>query len=234
MVDSIASIAAGVQSATGTSPSANSGVTMTSATDKTTLAGNFNTFLKLLTTQLQNQNPLDPLDTNQFTQQLVQFASVEQQINMNSQLTTLVSLQKATQTTSAMGFLGATATADGATTQLANGQASWTFTADKPSTATVTIKDSTGQTAYTGAFALNAGPQNFTWDGRGNNGQSWPAGKYTLSVTAKDASGQTASVSTEIKGTVDSVDLTQNPPTLMIGGQSFSLDKIKQVVRPGA
>src|SRR6201999_2590135 len=104
----LSTIVNSVSSASGTSPSANSGVTFTSASDQTTLAGNFDSFLKLLTTQLQNQNPLDPLDTNQFTQQLVQFAGVEQQINMNSQLTSLVTLQKANQTTSAMGFLGAT------------------------------------------------------------------------------------------------------------------------------
>ena len=234
MVDSIASLANAVSSATGTSPSATSGVTFTTANDKTTLAGNFNSFLTLLTTQLKNQNPLEPLDTNQFTQQLVQFAGVEQQINMNSQLSTLVGLQKATQTTSAMSFLGATATADGTTTKLAKGAAAWSFTADKPSTATIAIKDTAGQTVYTGSFSLNAGPQNFTWDGRGNNGQSWPDGNYTMSITAKDASGQPANVSTEIKGTVDSVDLTQNPPALFIGGQSFPLDKIKQVVRAGA
>src|ERR1700761_3109379 len=72
----------------------------------TGLADNFQAFLTLLTTQLKNQNPLDPLDSNQFTQQLVQFASVEQQMNMNTQLTTLVSMQKATQSTQAMSFLG--------------------------------------------------------------------------------------------------------------------------------
>src|SRR5436305_6467735 len=113
MADSLASLAAAVTSANGTAPGTGAGVKFTSATDKTTLAGNFNTFLTLLTTQLKNQNPLDPLDTNQFTSQLVQFASVEQQINMNQQLTTLVAMQKATQTTSAMSFLGSTATVDG-------------------------------------------------------------------------------------------------------------------------
>jgi len=75
------------------SSSGSSGSTLSSTTDAT-LAGNFQTFLTLLTTQLQNQNPLDPLDTNQFTQQLVQFASVEQQLKTNDQLTTLVSLQQ--------------------------------------------------------------------------------------------------------------------------------------------
>src|SRR4029079_4924375 len=111
--------------ATGTAPSAAAGVPSTPATSKATLAGNFDTFLRILTTQLKNQNPLDPLDTNQFTQQLVQFAGVEQQINMNQQLTTLVALQKAPQTTSAMSFLGSTATVDGTTTKLTNGAASW-------------------------------------------------------------------------------------------------------------
>src|SRR5437763_1834083 len=233
MADTLASIAAAVTSAQGTAPATSSGVTFSTATDKTTLAGNFNTFLTLLTTQLKNQNPLDPLDTNQFTQQLVQFAGVEQQINMNQQLTTLVALQKATQTTSAMSFLGATATVDGTTTKLTNSAASWSFSVDKPSTATVNIKSATGALAYSGSYPLSAGAQNFNWDGRGNNGVKWPDGDYTMTVTAKDASGNTVAVSTEVKGTVDSVDLTQNPPTLKIGGQSFSLDKIKQVVRPG-
>src|SRR3954464_9956275 len=141
MADALASIAAAVTSAQGTAPATNSGVSFSSATDKTTLAGNFNTFLTLLTTQLKNQSPLDPLDTNQFTQQLVQFASVEQQINMNQQLTSLVALQKANQPTSAMSFLGSTATVDGSSTQLASGKASWSFSADKPSTGTITIKD---------------------------------------------------------------------------------------------
>src|ERR1051325_645119 len=222
-----------VASATGTSPSTSAGVAFSSATDKTTLAGNFNPFLTLLTTQLKNQNPLDPLDTNQFTQQLVQFASVEQQINMNQQLTSLVSLQKANQTTSAMSFLGATATVDGSSAKLVNGKGAWSFSVDKPSTGTITIKDSTGQTAYSGSFPLNAGNQAFAWDGRGNNGTQWPDGTYTLSMTAKDANGQSVAVSTTVNGTVDAVDLTQNPPALTIGGQSYSLDKIKQVVRPG-
>src|SRR5436305_7230780 len=214
-------------------PASSSSTPSLSSTSGATLAGNFQSFLTLLTTQLKNQNPLDPLDTNQFTQQLVQFAGVEQQINMNQQLTSLVALQKANQVTSAMSFLGATATVDGSSTKLTSGKGSWSFSVDKPSTGTITIKDATGQTAYSGAIPLNAGTQAFAWDGRGNNGTQWPDGTYTLSITAKDASGQSVAVSTTVNGTVDAVDLTQNPPALTIGGQSYSLDKIKQVVRPG-
>src|SRR6476659_8686345 len=93
--------------------------------DKNTLAGNFQTFLTLLTTQLKNQNPLDPLDTNQFTQQLVQFAQVEQQLKTNDQLTTLVSLQQTAQSTQALTFVGKTAVVDGSTAALTNASATW-------------------------------------------------------------------------------------------------------------
>src|SRR5476649_1984522 len=98
--------------------SATTGTSTASATgiDSNTIAGNFQTFLTLLTTQLKNQNPLDPLDTNQFTQQLVQFAGVEQQLKSNDQLTTLVSLQQTAQSTQALGFVGKTAVVDGSTT----------------------------------------------------------------------------------------------------------------------
>jgi flagellar basal-body rod modification protein FlgD len=232
MADSLATIANSVASATGTAPT-NPSLATAPATSKTSIAQNFDQFLRLLTTQLKNQNPLEPLDSNQFTQQLVQFAQVEQQINMNQQLTTLVAMQKATQANTAMSFLGATATVDGSATKLKDGSATWSFSVDKPSTATVNIKSSTGALAYTGTFPLSPGPQSFQWDGRGNNTTQWPDGDYTLSVTAKDASGNTVAVATEVRGTVDSVDLTQNPPTLKISGQTFTMDKIKSVVRPG-
>src|SRR3954466_7712519 len=139
MADSLAAIAAAVTSAQGTAPSTGAGVSFSSATDKTTLANNFETFLTLLTTQLKNQNPLDPLDTNQFTQQLVQFTQVEQQMKLNTQMSSLIAIEQAAQSTAAMAYLGSTATVDGATTKLESGSAKWTFTADKPSSATINI-----------------------------------------------------------------------------------------------
>src|SRR5690242_11704672 len=112
-------------------PSTGSTGVASSVVGQGTIAGNFNTFLQLLTTQLQNQNPLDPLDTNQFTQQLVQFAQVEQQINMNTSLGTLISLQKASETSAALGFLGASVVVDGDTAQLSGGTATWSFSSDR-------------------------------------------------------------------------------------------------------
>jgi len=201
-------------------------------TSKETLAANFTAFLNLLTTQLKNQNPLEPLDTNQFTQQLVQFAQVEQQLKSNDQLSSLVALQKTTQQTQALGFVGTTAVVDGATTQLKNNKASWTFNTAKPATATVTITNSTGQTVYSNTSTVQAGQQDFHWNGLGNDGTKYPDGAYKITVTAKDASGGNVGISTEVSGVVDSVDMTEDPPILSIGGQKFTLDKIKRVSRP--
>lgn len=203
--------------------------TATTSTDNQTLASNFQTFLTLLTTQLQNQSPLDPLDTNQFTQQLVQFAQVEQQLKANEQLVSLVAMQKTAQSTQALGFVGKTAVVDGATTKL-NGTATWTLTSPEAASATVTVKSANGATAYTGTFQIEAGQTNFVWDGKGNDGTTWPPGSYTISTVAKNATGQNVAMSSEIQGAVDSVDLTQSPPLLSIGGSSFTIDQIKRVV----
>jgi flagellar basal-body rod modification protein FlgD len=214
------------------SPTAN-GATTSGVVDNTMIASNFTTFLTLLTTQLKNQNPLDPLDTNQFTQQLVQFAQVEQQMKSNDQLSTLVAIDKAAQSTAALAYVGSTVVVDGSTASLSNGSASWTLNTSKPSTATVTITDSTGQTAYSGTFSVNPGNQAFTWDGRGNDGKQWPDGSYTLTATGMDANKQPVAISTQVEAVVDSVDLTQTPPLLSINGQNYTMDKIKQIVRPG-
>src|SRR3954465_14905627 len=92
-----------------------------SGTTSQEIAGNFTQFLTLLTTQLQNQSPLDPLDTNQFTQQLVQFASVEQQLKTNDTLSSLLTTTQASTTANAAGFMGLAVTADGSTATLLNG-----------------------------------------------------------------------------------------------------------------
>jgi flagellar basal-body rod modification protein FlgD len=187
-----------------------------------TLANNFTTFLQLLTTQLKNQNPLDPLDTNQFTQQ---------QMKSNSQLETLVSLQQATQATQALGYVGQTVAIDGQTSKLTSSGAGWSFNSSKPATATINILNSAGATVFSGTYSLNSGIQNFVWDGRNNSGVKQPDGDYTLSISAKDASGQFVAVSTEIQGVVDSVDMTKTPPVLSVNNTEYALDKIKRVVR---
>jgi flagellar basal-body rod modification protein FlgD len=214
--------------ATGTSTS-----NKTSSTATTGIADNFQTFLTLLTTQLQNQNPLDPLDTNQFTQQLVQFAGVEQQLKSNDQLKSLIDIEKSAQATQALVYVGNTVAVDGSKAQF-DKSATWNFQAEKDTSATITITNSTGQTAFTGSYTLKQGNSSFVWDGKGNDGVQWPAGTYTMTATGKDSSGNSVAISTEVQGIVDSVDLTASPPLLSIGGQNYTTDKIKRVVRSGA
>jgi flagellar basal-body rod modification protein FlgD len=216
-----------------TTPSSTSSTDSSSSTglDGSTIAGNFQTFLTLLTTQLKNQDPLSPLDTNQFTSQLVQFAQVEQQLKANTQLTTLVSLQQTAQNTAALDFVGQKVDVAGNTAALTNGTATWQLTAPKPATATITISSATGQQVFSGNISVNAGTQPFVWDGKDTSGLQWPDGNYTMSVTAQDASGQPVAIPTQIEAVVDSADLSQTPPVLSVAGQNYTLDKIKRVVR---
>jgi flagellar basal-body rod modification protein FlgD len=218
-------------SITSTNPATSTtGTSSTTGVDNTMIASNFTTFLQLLTTQLQNQDPLSPMDTNQFTQQLVEFAQVEQQMKSNDELTSLVSLQTSAQASQALAYVGSTVVVDGSSAQMTNSQAKWNLNVSKPATATITITDSTGATVYTGKSAIQPGGQIFTWNGLGTNGQQYPDGTYKLTATAVDANNQSVTVSPEVQGTVSSVDLTQTPPTLEINGQAYPLNTIKAIL----
>src|ERR1700758_5551434 len=150
-----------------TSSSSGSSAAAANAMANTQIAGNFQSFLQLLTTQLQNQNPLSPLDPNQFTQQLVEFAGVQQQINTNDSLATLVSLQQTAQSTQALGFVGHTAVVKGNTAALTNSQATWELNIPSNSTVNISIASSNGQTVFAGTFPASAGKnQPFNWNGK--------------------------------------------------------------------
>ena len=205
--------------------------TSTSTSKTTGIADNFQTFLTLLTTQLQNQNPLDPLDTNQFTQQLVQFAGVEQQLKTNDALSQLVTLQQTTQATQALGFVGKTALVDGTTGTMTNSSATWHLNVPSDATVDITIANASGQTVFTGKYTAGAGTDvPFTWNGQGNDGTQWPDGKYTISATGKDVANNNVGIAAQVQGVVSSVDLTQSPPLLTIDGASYTLSQVKSVV----
>ena len=223
-----------LSSLTGTTPS----TTTTGSTSTTapigaqSIAGNFDTFLQLLTTQLQNQDPLSPLDTTQFTQQLVEFASVQQQLNMNTNLQTLISMQQTSEATSALQLVGNTVTINGNAAALSNATstpAAWNINASAPATGTVTITSSAGTTAYTGTVALNTGTQSYTWNGVGNSGQTWPDGTYTMTINATSANGQAVTTTTQVQGVVTAVNINQNPPTVTVSGQNVPISQIQSL-----
>jgi flagellar basal-body rod modification protein FlgD len=223
---------------TGTSGTSGTTTTSTSSTTASQqLAGNFDTFLQLLTTQLQNQDPLDPLDTDQFTQQLVEFSSVEQQINTNTNLQTLITLQQASEATSALQLMGSTVTVNSNSATLSNATstpAAWSLSSSGPGTGQITIANSSGQTVYTGSVSLSAGAQSYTWNGQGNNGTTYPDGDYTLTIKGTSASGLALTVTTGVQGTISAVNATQSPPTITMGGQIYPISSIESLSGSGS
>ena len=200
-----------------------------SALDKKTIASNFDTFLQLLTTQLKNQNPLSPMDTNQFTQQLVEFSGVEQQLKTNDFLSSLVSANANTTNSNAVGYIGKTITASGVRSELVNNKAQWSFSIADAADVTVNIKDASGNTVFTKTAQMQAGSGTFAWDGTDSTGNTKPPGTYSISMQAVDAEGKSINVSTETSGAVTGVDFTGTEPVLLVGTTRLNLSGVTSV-----
>ena len=202
------------------------------AGDRAAIAENFDAFLLLLTTQLKNQSPLDPLDTNQFTQQLVQFASVEQQLKSNDTLNALLTSARGSTASPAASFVGMPVTADGTTSRLANGQAEWSLNPARNAQVSMIVKDAQGSVVATQTVAMPGGAQRFAWNGITSTGSRAPDGDYTLSVSARDPAGQSVAVKTEVSGRVDAVDLSGDAAVLMVGSSRVPLASVRSISRP--
>lgn len=173
------------------------------------LAENFDSFLKLLTTQLTNQDPLQPMDANEFTAQLVQFSGVEQSIKTNRVLEELVGLARADQFARAAAYVGRQVTVDTAALRLDAGGAAEAFyrLADPAASVTFRIRDESGRVVFEGAGDGRAGSHTVPWNGLDQQGQRLPAGLYRVEVQATDGAGQPLDVETSISGTVDGVEI---------------------------
>jgi flagellar basal-body rod modification protein FlgD len=212
---------------------AETGAANASIAGRKSIADNYDTFLNLLVSQLKHQDPLKPLDTNEFTQQLVQYASVEQQLQANENLEALQKLAAAQAALSAVGYLGARVSTSGAQTSLQNGQASWTYRIDGDApTAKITIRNEAGATVYSRSTNLQSGRRAFTWDGGLSTGGKAPDGRYTITIEAQDSDGKAVQVSTEVTGRVQSVDLSGTEPMLMVNESAVPLSSVREVVAP--
>jgi len=130
-----------------------------------------------------------------------------------------------------LGFVGKTAVVKGNTAAMTNSEAAWQLNVPTASTVNISIANSSGQTVFSNSFAANAGNnQTFNWNGLGNDGTQFPDGNYTLTATAKDSTGNTVAITTQVEGVVNSVDLTQSPPLLSIGGQTFTVNQVQSIV----
>ncbi len=188
--------------------------------DAQKLADDFDDFLLLLTTQLENQDPTEPLDTNEFTQQLVMFASVEQQVATNSNIEQLVEATVASGVQQSLGYIGKAIEAVGDKGVLADGQA--VFAYELPQTATrvdVSILNSGGQVVFSGAGSTDAGRNTVLWDGINSfNSQQMPDGTYQIVVSARGTGDSELDVTTFTTGRVTSAEVDAEGQTLLTVG----------------
>jgi len=179
--------------------------------DRAKFGRDFDSFLKLLTSQLKHQDPLSPMDSTQFTQQLVQFTGVEQQIKQNESLEALLALQQNTQIAAAASYLGRTVEAGGQSLVLAKGEARLGYSLDAPAREVrITIRGADGTILRQLAGPASGGAQSVTWDGRSDAGTRLPDGSYRFAIAATDSRGQTVPVRTGLTGTVDGFDVAEN------------------------
>jgi flagellar basal-body rod modification protein FlgD len=206
----------------------------------TTLASNFNTFLTLLTTQLKNQDPTSPMDSKEFTQQLVQFSQVEQSINTNKNLEKLISMFQSQTASNNINFVGKLVDVDSDKVKLTSQGDYGYWSYDLPAGATnvkFTITDSSGKVVRTVTSTASAGQNGriqLAWDGQDSTGNAVPAGTYKLAVTALDATGKSVDgVHVYARGYVTSLDTVDGTQYLMVGGQQITPDKVVSVLATG-
>ena len=183
------------------------------------LSADMNTFLTLLTTQLKYQDPLDPMDTAEFTNQLVQYSSVEQAIQTNEKLDSLLSMNIANLGAQAVSYIGKVAQVLGDVMPLDGGVGKATYTLDKDvSTAVITVKDLQGNIVYSEEAETTAGTHEFTWDGKDKDGNQLEDGAYVISVSTTVPTGETkANVTTTIFGKVTGVASDSNGVYIGLG-----------------
>lgn len=204
-----------------------------SSASVTGLADNFDTFLTLLTTQLQNQDPLSPLESNEFTQQLVQFSQVEQSIATNTNLEKVLGLLGSNNVASNVAYIGKDVMVAGGSNGLADGKANWRYTVPAGATeVSLTIEDSSGKLVYAGSGEVATGGHTFEWDGKDNGGEQLQDGGYVLKVSAVDGNGEVLPTDVAALGRVTGVQTGDNGTELLIGGIAVSTDDVLQVTEP--
>lgn len=203
---------------------------------KARLASSFDTFLKLLTTQLKNQDPLSPLDSNQFTQQLVQMTGVEQQLYSNDLLKQLVA-NTGSGVSQAVSVIGKNIEANVATAGLNGGKANWNYKLDRAAgDVKIEILDSNGRIVHVEAPTdTKAGNHSVTWNGRDLSGVQLPdGGSYTMKVTATDPSGSAVPASIFVKGRVTGVEQSNGVTLLSVDGAKIPFSAVTSVTEPAA
>ena len=218
-----------VPATTGTTPTTAQG---TIASGQTGLNTDYNSFLKLLTTQLKNQDPLSPMDTNTFTQQLVAMNGVQQQLLTNNLLTALVGQGSSAAT--AVNLIGKQVQAQSATATMNNGSVDWTYELDgNAAAATMQVLDSTNKVVFTGAAPdLTKGQHSYTWNGTTSSGGKVTAGAYTLKIIANDSALKPIDTNVFVSGVVTGVQQTGGSTQLNLGSTTVDFGNVTTVKNP--
>lgn len=225
MVDSVSGATAGAAAASA------------AKADAATLNKDFDQFLLLLTTQLQNQDPLDPMDSAEFTNQLVAFSGVEQQIKANEMMEQMLALNVLNITSIGLGFIGLDVERLGENFMF-DGENATTLgyaVGENAASTQINILNEDGDTVLTVAGESGFGKHDFTWDGLAADGTPLPAGKYRISVTSTDTEGKPVEVTTTVPSRVTGIESGENGDVILIvaGGEKVSITDVRKATQPG-
>ena len=221
---------AGLGHAAGTTAASSTGTTA-GVNALTSLADNFQSFLSLLTTQLQNQDPTSPMDTNQFTSELVQMTSVQQQVSTNSNLTQLIALTQGSQVLQSTALVGKTASVTSSNIALQNGSGELQFTTPKAEPIGIAITDASGKEVRTATLTSTAGANTWKWNGTDDSGRTVPDGSYAVSVMTPSATGTTTTaVPFTVEGTVTGLVKNGASTSLQLGATTVDIGALQSLV----
>lgn len=201
----------------------------TSASALSSLAQNYTTFLTLLTTQLKNQDPSSPMSTDTFTSELAQFAGVEQQVETNTKLSSLISLNEEGQMSSDMSMVGQTATATTSILPLQNGSASLNFTGSSGQTVAISVTNSAGTVVKDDLVSADSGTNTWTWDGKDRSGNQLSDGGYNVAVKTLSSSGTISDQAFTVRGTITGIKKTTSGLEAEMGSTSIPMSAINKV-----
>ena len=191
------------------------------------LGANEQTFLKLLMTQIRNQDPTSPMDTNQFTTELVQFSGVEQQINTNTALTSLIQLTQSGQLLQSSSLVGHKVMVDSPTMPVQSGTGAIQFDSPTAGPVTVTVYNAKGASIRQDTVDARAGVNTWTWNAGAAN---QPDGTYKVTATTKDGKGGVQAVPFSVVGTATGLSKSGSSLTLRVGALSTDVSKVQSIV----
>lgn len=217
------------KSSAATSSSSGSSSSTSSTAALSSLANNYTTFLTLLTTQLQHQDPSSPMSSDSFTSELVQFAGVEQQVQTNSKLSSLISLNESGQLSADSALVGSKATATSTTLPLQNSSATLNYKGTSGQTVAIAVSNSSGTIVKDDLVTASSGTNTWTWDGTDNSGNKLSDGAYSVAVKTMDSSGTTSDVSFTVTGTITGIQTGTNDMEVQMGGATIPMSSLVNV-----